>query len=56
MSNAKLIAILFGPDVETLTKLIEFKCEILVAKAVHNPIPLKNKVDNMLKEVKRWAV
>lgn len=56
MSNAKLFAILFGPDVEALTKLIEFKCEMLVAKAVHNPIPLKNKVDIMIKEVKRWAV
>jgi len=56
MSNAKLFAILFGHDVEELTKLIEFKCEMLVAKAVHNPIPLKNKIDNLIKEVKRWAV
>ena len=32
--------------------LIEFPCEKIAAKAVHNPMPLKNKLD----EVLPWVV
>jgi hypothetical protein len=56
ISNAKLFAIIFGSDAESISGQIDFECEKLVAKAVHNPIPLKKKIDSMMKEVKRWAV
>jgi hypothetical protein len=58
ISNASLFAIIFGNDVDPLTKMIDFKCEKIVAKAVHNPIPLKKKIDDKIREAKRarWAV
>ena len=56
ISNAKLVAIIFGSDAESISGQIEFECEKFVAKAVHNPMPLKKKIDTMMKEVKRWAV
>ena len=56
ISNAKLFAIIFGSDAESVSGQIDFECEKLVAKAVHNPMPLKKKIDTMIKEVKRWAV
>ncbi|MFA6672589.1 MAG: DUF1890 family protein [Methanoculleus sp.] len=31
---------------------MEFPCEVVAAKAVHNPMPLKRKLD----EVMQWAV
>jgi hypothetical protein len=52
ISNAKLFAIIFGKDAETLAEQIEFECEKLVAKAVHNPIPLTKKIDATIKELK----
>lgn len=56
ISKAKLFAIIFGNDAESLAKQIEFNCEKLVAKSVHNPNPLKKEIDEMIKEVKKWAV
>ena len=56
ISKAKLVAIIFGNDAESISGQIDFKCEKLVAKTVHNPLPLKKKLDNKIKEVKRWAV
>ena len=56
ISNAKLFAIIFGSDAESISGQIDFKCEKLVAKAVHNPMPLKKLIDAMIKEAKRWAV
>jgi len=56
ISNAKLVAIIFGSDAESISGQIAFECEKLVAKAVHNPMPLKKLIDAMIKEVKRWAV
>ncbi len=56
ISKAKLFAIIFGHDAESLAKQIEFNCEKLVAKSVHNPIPLKKEIDERIKEVKKWAV
>lgn len=56
ISKAKLFAIIFGNDAESISGQIDFKCEKLVAKTVHNPLPLKKKLDDKIKEVKQWAV
>ncbi|MBA7533197.1 hypothetical protein ES705_25432 [subsurface metagenome] len=56
MSKAKLFAIIFGHDAESLAGQIDCNCEKLVARTVHNPIPLKKKIDARIREVKRWAV
>jgi hypothetical protein len=56
ISKAKLFAIIFGNDAESISGQIDCKCEKLVAKTVHNPLPLKKKLDDTIKEVKRWAV
>ena len=55
ISNAKLFAIIFGKDAEVLAGQIEFTCEKLVARSVHNPNPLKRKIDDAIPEVERWA-
>ena len=55
ISSTKLYAIIFGKDAEMLAGQIEFTCEKLVARSVHNPTPLKTKIDEMMKEVERWA-
>jgi hypothetical protein len=56
ISDAKLFALIFGKDAKTLAEQIDFECEKLVAKAVHNPIPLTKKIDATIKEVQLWAV
>jgi len=55
ISNARLFAIIFGKDAEVLAGQVELDCEKLVARAVHNPTPLKRKIDETMKEVERWA-
>ncbi|RZN33540.1 MAG: DUF1890 domain-containing protein [Methanophagales archaeon ANME-1-THS] len=55
LSTAKLYAIIFGKDAEALAAQIEFTCEKLAARAVHNPAPLKRMIDATIKEVERWA-
>ncbi|MBN1761857.1 MAG: DUF1890 domain-containing protein [Methanomicrobia archaeon] len=52
ISKAKLFAIIFGRDAETLAGQIDFECEKLVAKAVHNPMPLKERIDATIKELR----
>jgi len=52
ISQARVYALLFGEHAEDLAKEIEFPCEVVAAKAVHNPMPLKRKLD----EVMQWAV
>lgn len=52
ISNAQLFALIFGTDAESLAEQIEFSCTKLVAKAVHNPLPLKKMIDETMKEVK----
>jgi hypothetical protein len=56
ISAAKLFALIFGKDAKTLAEQIDFECEKLVAKAVHNPIPLTKRIDATIKEVQVWAV
>jgi len=52
ISKARLYALLFGEHAEDLVDEIEFPCEVVAAKAVHNPMPLKRRLD----EVMQWAV
>ncbi len=47
ISGAKMYALVFGKNAESLADTIEFPAEKIVAKAVHNPIPLKNKIDRV---------
>ena len=47
ISQAKIYAVVFGKGSETLVDTIEFPAEKIVAKAVHNPIPLKAKLDRV---------
>lgn len=52
ISKARLYALLFGEHAGDLAEEIEFPCEVVAAKAVHNPMPLKRRLD----EVMQWAV
>lgn len=51
ISQAKLYSIVFGSHAEELAKTIEFDCEKIVSKAVHNPVQLKNKLDKVVEEI-----
>ena len=51
ISQSKLYSIVFGRHAETLAETIEFDCEKIVAKAVHNPIQLKNKLDKVVEGI-----
>lgn len=51
ISKARVYALIFGEHAEELAEEIEFPCEIVAAKATHNPMPLKRKLD----EVMQWA-
>ena len=51
ISQSKLYSIVFGRHAETLAETIEFDCERIVAKAVHNPIQLKNKLDKVVEGI-----
>jgi len=48
---SRLVVIIFGKDPEPLALLIDFPCEKIVEKAVHNPMQLRKKIN----EVFRWA-
>lgn len=48
ISNAKLYAVVFGKNAEALAETIEYPAEKIVAKATHNPIALKNKIDKVI--------
>ncbi len=52
ISRARLYALLFGEHAEELAGEIEFPCEVVAAKATHNPMPLKRKIDEV---VMQWA-
>jgi len=52
LSKALLIAIVFGRETDSLVEACSsMGCGFLAAKAIHNPMPLKNKID----EVREWA-
>ena len=48
ISKAKMYAVVFGNNAEAVAETIDFPAEKIVAKAVHNPIPLKNKIDRVI--------
>ncbi|MDN7025568.1 DUF1890 domain-containing protein [Methanoculleus sp. FWC-SCC1] len=52
LSQARLYVLLFGEHPEEVAAAITFPCEQITAKAVHNPMPLKRKID----EVLQWVV
>jgi hypothetical protein len=52
LSGSPVIALIYGEHFQEVAAEIEFPCEKVMAKAVHNPMPLKNKLD----EVLPWVV
>lgn len=48
ISRAKLYAVVFGRNAEELAATIDYPAEKIVAKAVHNPLPLKRKIDGVV--------
>ena len=51
ISQARLFSIVLIGHAESLADTIEFDCEKIVAKAVHNPVQLKNKLDKVVEEI-----
>jgi hypothetical protein len=48
---SRLVVIIFGKDPELLAALIDFPCEKIIEKAVHNPMQLRKKIN----EVFGWS-
>ena len=48
ISKAELFLLIFGRGAEELEKTVEFECRRLAAKAVHNPMPLKKLIDEVI--------
>lgn len=46
ISKAELFVLIFGRGAEELAETVEFDCRKLVAKAIHNPTPLKKLIDD----------
>jgi len=44
---SRLVVIIFGKDPEPLAALIDFPCEKVIEKAVHNPVQLKRKINGV---------
>ncbi len=51
LSASRLVVIIFGKDPDPLAALADFPCEKIVEKAVHNPMQLRKKIN----EVFGWA-
>lgn len=51
LTDARLVAVVFGREAETLGTQLDIPCEKIVEKAVHNPGQLRRKLD----EVMGWA-
>ena len=47
VAPSRVVAIIFGRNAEDLAKSIEFPCETIVEKAVHNPLALRQKIDKV---------
>lgn len=52
LPKARFVSIVFGREAEEIAKLIEYEGEQIVEVAVHNPMQLKKKMN----EVFHWAV
>jgi hypothetical protein len=50
LPGSRLVVIVFGKDPEPLVALIDFPCEKIVEKAVHNPMQLRKKINGVF----RW--
>ncbi len=48
ISRAKHYAVVFGKNAEALGESIDYPAEKIVAKATHNPGPLKSKIDRVV--------
>ncbi|KQC15813.1 MAG: hypothetical protein APR56_12065 [Methanosaeta sp. SDB] len=48
ISKAELFVLIFGREAEEVAVTIEFDCRKLVAKAVHDPMPLKKLIDEVV--------
>lgn len=48
ISRGRLIAVVYGEHAEEVAATITFPCEKVVAKAVHNPMPLVHKLKEVL--------
>ncbi len=44
---SRLILVIIGRNAEDLKKLVDFQCEMVVEKTVHNPVELKKKLDEV---------
>ena len=51
LPSSRLVVIIFGKDPEALAALADFPCEKIVEKAVHNPMQIRRKIN----EVFGWA-
>jgi threonyl-tRNA synthetase len=47
LPETRLVVILFGKTPEELEKTVTFPCETIVDKAVHNPMQLKKKINEV---------
>jgi hypothetical protein len=52
ITGAPVVAFVYGEHLDEVLASITFPCEKVAAKAVHNPMPMKQKMD----EVLPWAV
>jgi hypothetical protein len=48
ISKARLFAVIFGKNAEELANTVDYPAEKIMAKATHNPNPLKIKVDKVV--------
>ncbi|WP_067053044.1 DUF1890 domain-containing protein [Methanofollis ethanolicus] len=48
VSAGRLVAVVFGKEAGELAGLIDFPCERVVAKAVHNVLPLSKDIDRVM--------
>ncbi|MCQ8894789.1 MAG: DUF1890 domain-containing protein [Methanolinea sp.] len=52
ITGKKVVLIIYGEHFSEISDSVDFPCEKIAAKAVHNPMPLKKKID----EVLNWLV
>jgi hypothetical protein len=52
MTGATVVGLIYGEHFQEVADAIGFPCEKIAAKAVHNPLPLRKKID----EVLPWVV
>jgi len=48
ISGKKVIMIIYGENFQAIADRVDFPAEKIMAKAVHNPMPMKKKIDEVL--------